>query len=410
MPKRLVAAFTAVAMAILLGQGTTEAQRKGAAPVSSPLAVEIVDEDMPGLQARALSSEGGGGLETSSFRRLAQWKQAAGQLPVSRLKIRALLEGDAVRIKVSVVFDDSEPVDSPGPKYGAREQPVADYLAREGETVRVRELSRFGLESLLLKVVRAQPMPEAQPLAAPPEIENKLKSVEVVSFTPDASSPRWYRLSLRNLTQKSIVALEIYESEGGRRGGGSQMDMQFMPGRALIAPGALYETQLSVGETSGRWTPQGFVPDSPRQLAFAVGTIIFDDGTYEGEAEVAAVIEAGQLGRHIQRQRIISLLEEITDTQGQGTKTALEKLKAQVSALRIDVDATVVNKLLARYPSLSEEHQRKRIMSEVMGGLKNGREELLFRIAEFERAEGKIDFSKWLSNMKEQYAAKLKGY
>lgn len=409
MAKGLVVTVTSIMAAILLSQGAASAQQKGMAPVSTPLAVELVDDDMPGTQIQAVRSAEGSTLETGRFRRVAEWKPPAGGAVVSRLKIRALSEGDAVRIKVFAVFDDSDPVDSPGPKYGAREQSVADYLAREGDTVTVRELARLGVEPLLLRVVKARPSPEEQLLAAPPEIENRLKSVEVVGLTPDPVSPRWYKLSLRNLTQKSIVALEVYESEGGKRFG-SQTMMQFTPGRALIAPDAIFETQLSVGGTNGRWTPQGFVPDPPRQLSFALGTVVFDDGTYEGDAQAAANIEAGQMGRRLQRKRILSLLNAITDSPGQDAKAALEKLKSQVGALRVDVDAAALNKLLARYPSLSEEHQRKRLMLEIMNGLKAGRGELLSRIAEFERTEGKIEFSKWLSGMKEQYTAMAGDY
>jgi hypothetical protein len=181
--------------------------------------------------------------------------------------------------------------------------------------------------------------------------------------------------------------------------------MQFMPGRVLIAPGAIFETQLYFGGANGRWTPQGFVPDPPRLLTYALGTIVFDDGTYEGEASVAANVEAGQAGLRLQRKRMLSLLNQITDAPGLDVKATLEKLKSQVAALRIDVDAAVLDKLLARYPSLSEERHGRRLMLEIMGGLKNGRRELLSRINEFERAEGRIEFGKWLSGMKEQYAA-----
>jgi hypothetical protein len=393
-----------MAVVLLLAQGVTRAQQKGVAASSTLLAVERVDDDMPGMQIQAVNSPDGGSLETGRFHRVSEWKPPAGGALVSRLKIRAFAEGDAVRIKVLVIFDDSEPIDKPGPKYGAREQPVADYLAREGETVTVRELARFGVEPLVLRVVKARPLPEEQPLAAPPEIENRLKSVEVISLTPDPASPNGYKLALRNLTQKNIVALEVYESEGGKRGGLSQTVMQFMPGRALIAPGAIFETRLGTGGTPGRWTPQGFVPDPARLLTFAVGTIVFDDGTYEGEPSVAANIEAGQVGLRLQRKRMLSLLNQITDAPGLDVKATLEKLKSQVAALRIDVDEAVLNKLLARYPSLSEERHRKRLMSEIMSGLKNGRQELLSRIGEFERAEGRIEFGKWLGGIKEQYA------
>lgn len=406
MYRRWLVVFVAIMMTVLPGPSIARAQQKSAAPTT--LAVEVVDDEMPALQAPVLGTPEGGFLETSRFRRLSDGKQKAGSATVARLRVRALMEGEAVRIKVFAVFDDSEPVDVPGPKYGTREQYVAGYLIYEGETVNVRELTSFGIEPLLLRVVRVQLQVEEQPLAANAEIENTLKSVEVVSFTPVPASS-WYRLSLRNLTRKSIIALEIYESEQGRRGSGSQMSMQSTPGRPVIAPGAVYETQVSVSGSRVRMTPQGFVPDPPPSLTFVIGTLVFDDGTYEGEAEVAANIEARQLGQRLQIKRVLSLLGEITDAQEQDA-IALEKLKTQASALRIDVDAATVNELLTRYPSLSEEYQKKRLMAEIMNGFRNGREEVLHRIVEFEQAAGRVGFNTWLSRIKEQYEAMTSGY
>lgn len=403
MTGRWLIALIAVMMTIIIGQAVAAAQQKSVVPAPATLAVELVDDNMAVLQAPVLETPEGGFLETSRFRKLSDRKQTVGAAPVTSLRIRALMEGEAVRIKVYVVFDDSEPVESPGPKYGAREQPVGSYLAREGETVSVRELNGFGIEPLLLRVVRAQLRVEEQPLAVNAEIENALKSVEVVSFTPLASSPRWYRLSLRNLTRKGIIALEIYESEQGRRGSGSQTAMQATPGHPVIPPGAVYETKVSVSGSRDRMTPQGFAPDPQQQLTLVIGTLVFDDGTYEGEAEVAANIEARQLGRRLQIKRVLSLLKEISDAQD--AATALEKLKSQAAALRIDADAATVNKLLTRYPSLSEEYQKKRLTAEIMNGFRSGREEVLHKIVEFEQSEGKIDFSTWLARMKEQYEA-----
>jgi hypothetical protein len=257
--------------------------------------------------------------------------------------------------------------------------------------------------------VKAKPRLEEQALAFQPEVVSKLKSVEVSAFGIDPSAPTLFSLSLRNLTSKNISALEIYETEQGRRSGGSQTSLQSAPGRPVIAAGAVYETQVSVGGSRGRMTPQGFVPEPPQQLTFVVGTVVFDDGTYEGEAEVAARIEARQVGRRVQLARVVSLLKDIPEAPEQGAMATLEELNSQVSSLRIDVDVSIINQLLARYPSLTDEHRRERLMAEVMDGLRNAREQVLHQIKEFEqsseRASGGIDFRTWLSRTKASYEA-----
>ena len=403
--------ITIVAMttAILLAQVIVDAQQNSADPTLGTLAVEIVNDDKPASQFPVLGPTEGGFMEIGPSRQLSDWKQPAGVLPLARIRIHSLMEDNAVRINVSAVFDDSWPVDSTGAKYGAREQPIASYLAKEGETISVQELKRFGVEPLLLKVVRAElRRDEEQPFAFQPAVVSKVKSVEVIAVVAsgsDPSAPTRYQVSLRNLTSKNITALEIYESEQGRRGGSETM-MQSVPGRPVIGPGAMYDTEVSIGGTSGRMTPQGFVPDPQKQRTFVVGTVVFEDGTFEGEVVVAAGIEARQAGRRIQLGRVVLLLRDTLDAADQGEAAALEKLKSQVSLLRIDVDASIISELLSRFPSLADETEKKRLMGEVMDGLKNGREEILHKIKEFEQSTDRsTDFRAWLSRTKEKYEA-----
>jgi uncharacterized protein YheU (UPF0270 family) len=408
MARTWITASIAMATTILLAHDGTVAQRGHATQMSDNLAVEIVDHERPGSQLAVIDGTNGGYLETSPARWLPDWKQPDGVPPLTRLRLRALTEGGAVRIKVFAVFDDSNPVDSPGAKYGAREQLVASQLVREGETIIVRELTDFGVEPPLLRVVKANPRPAEQSLATGGEAVSKVKAVEVIAFWLDTSESTWYRLSLRNLTQKNITAMQLYEAEGGRRGG-FQTEMQAGSARPLIAAGGMYETQVSGGGSSGTMTPQGFVPDLPRRLTYVVGTVVFDDGTYEGEAEVAARMEARQVGRRLQLGRVVPLLKALLESPDQDARWAVEELKSRVSTLRIDVDVSVVNELLARYPSLSGVDQKRNLTELVMDGLRAGRETVLHAIKEFERTgardAGSGNFRVWVRKTHDKYEA-----
>src|SRR4051812_48640563 len=97
------------------------------------------------------AKDDGYAAETSPPRRLPNWKQPEGSIPLTSIRLRLYAEGDAVRIKVSAVLDDAWPPETPGPKYGKSEREVGTYLAREGETVSV-ELKSFGFEPLVLGV------------------------------------------------------------------------------------------------------------------------------------------------------------------------------------------------------------------------------------------------------------------
>jgi len=244
-------ASVVTATSILLAYGGGVSQRGQAGPVSDNLAVEIVGEEGRGTQFRVFDAPEGGSLGTCPATHLSEWKQPDGIPPITCLKLRAQKEDGSVRIKVFAVFDDSLPVDSPGPKYGQSEKLVANYLVREGEIVLVKELAEFGVEPVRLKVVMAAPQPVDPPLAAPGAAISKLDAIEVNAFGFDASDPKWYRLSLRNLTQKNIIALHIYQVDKGGVRVGYQTEMWSGPRRPLIVAGGMFETQVDHGAHRG---------------------------------------------------------------------------------------------------------------------------------------------------------------
>ena len=378
---RLTALITSV---VLLSAGAPAAQeQRQTKRAARSLAVEVVRQGFSDLQLEVLEPPSDGGtMDMAPPRRLPNAPQAAEGAPLTRVRVRATREGDAVRIKVAVVFDDSQPADAPGPKYGPKEQALATYLAREGETVGVEEFKRYGFVPLVLRVVKAQPEPAPASLTVAPLIVNDLESVEVVSFVPENSPLNSYRLTLRNVSSKDIVALDLYDASPNGR---SSQTSQGTPERPLMRPGAVYETSFHINTGGGRMTPQGFVPEPERQRAVVVGTVMFGDGSYEGEVETAADIAARDRGRRIQLARAVALVQKILDAPALDA-AAFKELKAQVASMRIDVDPAVVEELLARFPKLPAQRGRGNLAAMVMNGLKQGREEVTYRIKDAEAA------------------------
>src|SRR5260221_3682192 len=106
------------AISILIGSMciSSVAQEKPAESSRGDLAIEIVSGRYPDLFQ--VSSSDGSYRGISPTPKLPGWKQAPDMAPLTGIRIRPVLERDGVRIKIGVVFDDSEPVDAPGPKYG----------------------------------------------------------------------------------------------------------------------------------------------------------------------------------------------------------------------------------------------------------------------------------------------------
>lgn len=357
-----------------LGSSHDLAQEKLAQP---KLAIEILDGRKRST-APVFEPPSEGGMEMGTTDPLPDSKQTGA--PLTRIRIRTVLEGDAVRIKIAGVFDDSEPVDAPGPKYGPVERPIGSYLAREGETIEVNELTSLGFKPLAIKVVRFVPEVETPAPAFSPVVTNNLKSVEVVSFSPVPGISS-YRLTVRNISSKNIVALDVYVPKERGRSGVTSRGTATHP---VMKPGATSETLIS--ESRGRrLTNQGYVADAPSNKVI-VGTVVFDDETYEGEPETALHVIGGQTGHRLQLTRALLLLKNILEGPDQDPAAMLGRTRSEVSQLTIDVDSKTVDELLARFPELPPKYDRKTLASTMMRGFLEARQRLLSEITDIENA------------------------
>lgn len=338
-----------------------------------------------------------GSIEIGTPPKRQDWKQPQETPPLTRIRIRPVLEGDGVRIKIGVVFDDSQPPDAPGPKYGQKEEPIASYFAREGEAVSVSELERFGFEPLVLRVVRFQPKPFPELSAKVlPEVVSELKSVAFVDLQSDEPSSHSYSLTLQNVAAKSIVALAIAIQpdhtetiEGGLK--------------PLMLPGATFKTFVGA---------IGRLPDGTSRPTLVIMTVLFDDGGYEGDVVAAAEMAARSKGSRIQFSRCQKLLQGIPDHPTQETIRTIQEVRVAIEKLRIDVDPGLVEVFQSQFPRLPEANGKKWLAEKMMDGLKGGRSRTLYLLNELEQkrtrnAEG-FDLNQSLTDLRER-VGKLAG-
>ena len=371
---------------------SSSAQEKPAKSTLSDLAIEIVG-DHPRPFPVPLSK--GGYTEIGPPPKRPDWKQAQDTAPLTRVRIRPALERDGVRITIGAVFDDSEPVDAPGPKYGEKEQTIASYFAQQGDTVSVSELQRFGFEPLVLKVIKYKPPATAEPAPAIlPEVVNELKSVAFIDLQDERPSSQSYRLTLENVAAKSIVALTIQIAPGATE------SIEGTRQKPLVTPGGALRTIIS---TSG-----GDVQE-PFRSTLVIQTVLFDDDSYEGNVVTAAEMAARGRGRLIQLSRVLELLPETGRSE---TIKSIQELKASVERLRIDVDNSVVEELLSHFPALPKNNGKAWLASKLMDGLKNGRGHALYLVNAIEQERARdpknFDLNQSLAALRER-VAKLAG-
>lgn len=341
-------------------------------PESRRLAVEVVD-DRHGHPLRLAVLERAPENMFSQFgppRPIAGWERPKERTPLTGVRLRASYEGEAVRVRVAAVFDDSLQADAPGPKYGPREEPLASLLAREGETLHVEGFERFGARPLVLRVVRSEPEPEMPFVPAPARAVSPLKSVEVVSYSAEGAHLERGVLTLLNVSPKNIVALEV-----GVPGRGMSLRAQAAAGRPLMQPGGTHKTEINLGrgwsETGGRYEPE------PQPDAVAVVAVLFEDGSYEGDLKAAAQMAAWQRGRLAQLARVLGLLRGALDATAPGGADALDALKSEADALRIDAEPSLVDGLLSQFTGLPEEEGRRLFAAALLDGLRAGKDESL---------------------------------
>jgi hypothetical protein len=304
---------------------------------------------------------------------------------VSEVYLAASSEDDAWKIKVSV---------AKGEFADQGEEDVATYLVRENERVTVKEMERFGIRPFDLAVVRVN-----QAAAAQPEVRNRTESILVTNVEATVV-PVPYRISLRNLSNKSVLALELNTYSGDQ-----MLTLKWPQGtwdHPLIEPGGTHEEELrSAGR--GQSTTYGYVPE--QSTSIEISTVVFADGTYEGRPYLAAGTKADTAGTKTQLKRVLSLLQTASEpTDGTG-EDVLIKLKEAVSLFSEDIDPAQLRQLGDQFPTLNED-QRKNLPNFLRAGLHRVKSAFLKEVEALAGAGRPLSGSsvrEWISKTRDQY-------
>ena len=309
------------------------------------------------------------------------------RLPVQAVQVVARLEGDRVRVNVSLLE---------GERFPDHEEPVASYLVGVEKQVLVRELEDFGIEPYRIGVVKRD-----APAAASPSVVNNTQSIEVASVEVDFTKAQAIKYTLRNNSNKDVLAVSLYSTREGRRWmTGLRFDMQ---GRALIKPGGVYAGSMPVGSSAVPGA-DGYVPSVPD--TFVIAAVAFADGSYEGDAEAAVAVRSIRAGDKIQLTRVVALLREALAAPDLNTPAALARLKERAAALGSVADAAALAEVSNQHPEFANDGQRiARGGAEI--AMAKVKKDLVDALAEFEKGGAASpdvgDFGAWLKGRLEMY-------
>lgn len=380
-----------IILAVFLSADSISAQQKQGAAEPTGLALEITfyKDTPPAYQSVPPAASNFKGSWFARFRRVANYQQPQGSLPVRAVNIVSRKEADAVRVNLSVFV---------GVRFHDKEEQVATFLIRENEKIITNALTGFGVEPFEITAVRVP-----QSISETPSVVNRTESIVIVGIQENKTTLPSYKLSLRNASSKHVVALQIDVLVDGKAKLLSQPTGK--EGQPLIKAGGDFQTDVNGVKEAviGRY---GYAPDSPRGQEILIGTAVFNDGTYEGDARIATDIRTRMAAQRVQLTQIVRVLDNFKEPDEAKGATPLEALKQQITALKDDVEMAVIEEITKDFPQIDiadKELFRPRFQS-AMHYTKKG---LLDEIDQFDKAQkafpDRNDFKSWLSAVKMKY-------
>lgn len=313
------------------------------------------------------------------FGHIAGWEPPAGTQPIFAVRIVPSFDVDRVKIAVSVLR---------GAKFDDTEEPVATYFARENDRLTIAELKDFGVEPFEIKIVRVTP--EVTDL---PTVLNQTKSLEVVSIEPLVSNFPLYKLTLRNLSDKNISGLSIETLVGGVK---KQSHMpQSRTGKSLIAAGDFFELKEPLS-TQAVATADGYAPATAQTQQIVIATLVFEDGSYEGDPKSAASLRGFAAGSKTELTRLVPVLESAL-----AMSDSLENLRRQLNDVSVAVDSADVAALSEAFPGI----ESKRLQLSLEAATHGVKRDVLKELDSFEKSRHQAgEYQTWLTNLKGRYA------
>ena len=375
----------------LLATLTASGQPNPVQPTRLALEVHLYPNEPPAYVVVIPSAVPAKGNIFFRFPRVPGWTTPAGSPLVESVRVCPVLAGDLVRVSVSVFL---------GRGYD-QEKDVAVYTLREGEKLRLKELTQFGVEPFEIALIRVAPAN-----AGLPQVTSKGKSIELVTVQANLSTFPTYRVALRNLSNKNVSALSFQVLAEGRTALSGMRHGE--EGNALIPAGGVSEITV-LTKTQASATPGGYQPVTPANQIIEISTVVFEDGSFEGDIEAAAMFRAVVKGRKIQLRRVVDAFQSILQNASSDPSSALELLRNKVSALGIEADSVAVQEVVGEFSALGERPKRD-LTSVIEGTMSEIRRDVQEDVAKFRLGNPNLDataFRTWLVASKQRYEAWL---
>jgi len=241
------------------------------------------------------------------------WQPQEGTIPIRAVRVKSQWNGETADVKVSLLR---------GLRGMDQEEVVTSYQTGVDESKTVSRLENYGIEPF--RITLMTPKTTAPPL---PNIENGTKSIEIVKIESEATPLPAYRVSFRNLSDKKVVALQIYTSLNGAAG--PSAFFQGEAGSPLIDSNQVREEYLPAHLSYNNGGTYGPAPSTGSLIR--IFTVVFTDGSFEGDVSPACMYETFVVSRMTWVKRMLSLFDEQLRDQSKDIEAAMQ-LKQKIAA------------------------------------------------------------------------------
>jgi len=298
-------------------------------PPPSDLALEVILPNNSQPPIRFAVANGERGMTLVHRQRLTvKDPDAAGDF--TAVDIWADSDGISINVRLSIIYNDLSNQEWWKNK---KEKILGSFLIQEGGSVRPAELAQFGIVPFEMKAINARPL-VFQP-GAGLRIINNSKSLEVVRLEKSLDH---CRLWLKNNASKGVVAYNLSI-------GNSRVNVH---GRGYGSR----HTVIAAGETY-REEPEG---PNIEPSSITIHDVVFDDGTFEGDAELAARFLVKRDGIRIQAPSVLGMVQQALEVDDAELETAVDRLEAQLAVIREAIDKqSALGFLKSKYPAFEDQ-------------------------------------------------------
>ena len=313
-----LAAILVIALSFVTSAQQQESSPKKTAEAPSKLLLEIVLN--PAFPPSYLTVNG-----SVWMTRFVRLPGIQNEPPIRAVKLVSKFNGETADVRVSLLrgaFD--------------REDLVGNYRVGVGEQKTISDLRAIGIEPFNIKLLDT-----VGSVPPPPGFENRTKSIEIVSVQSENIPRPAYRITLRNLSDKNLLALRVDVNMDSRPGTSGYF--QGVEGQPVVEAGAAFERYVSV-ETTVR-TATGYAPGTAAANTILIRSAVFADMSFEGEVEPACLFESFVMQRRLWLRRVLALLNrELAKPTNEDQIEAARQFKEKFAALQFEFDESERNK------------------------------------------------------------------